>query len=71
MAGLAAQSSTQPLLAASPCLTHCHSERNEIKPRLNDAVGQGKNLNLKKKLPDNNWKIWQKEYLMDLKQKSP
>jgi len=37
-AGLAAMPPTQPLPTASPYLTHCHSERNEIKR---------KNLNLK------------------------
>jgi hypothetical protein len=36
--GLAAMPPTQPLPTASPYLTHCHSERNEMKR---------KNLNLK------------------------
>jgi len=45
-AGLAAVPPTQPLPTASPYLTNCHSERNEMKPRLNvrldEQFGQGR-----------------------------
>jgi hypothetical protein len=39
-AGLAAKPPTQPLPTASSYLTHCHSERNEMKPRLNGRAGK-------------------------------
>jgi len=45
-AGLAALPPNQPIPTASANLTHCHSERNEMKPRLNirldEQFGQGR-----------------------------
>ena len=45
-AGFAALPRTQPLPTASPNLTRCHSERNEMKPRLtarlDEQFGQGR-----------------------------
>ena len=38
-AGLAAKPPTLPLPTASAYLTQCHSERNEMKPRLNGRAG--------------------------------
>jgi len=44
---LAALSPTKSLPTASLYLTHCHSERNKMKPRLNGRAGkesQSKNI---------------------------